>query len=112
MLYITSLDDARIKSEWDNKRMYLEYATPVKEALDKIYLSPGAQPHEYFSKKNCLLWRKQERFAIHKTRSGTNSNHTRNRTVGIIRKKSPHIAGISYFNHSVSSQYSNKVQYK
>ncbi len=51
MLYITSLDDARIKSEWDNKRMYLEYATPVKEALDKIYLSPGAQPHEYFFKK-------------------------------------------------------------
>ena len=51
MLYITSLEDTRIKSEWDNKRMYLEYATPVKEALDKIYLSPGAQPHEDFFKK-------------------------------------------------------------
>ena len=54
MLYITSLDDVRIKSEWDNKRMYLEYATPVKEVLDKIYLSPGAQPHEDFFKKELL----------------------------------------------------------
>ena len=51
MIYITSLEDTRIKSEWDNKRMYLEYAAPVKDALDKIYLSPGAQPHEDFFKK-------------------------------------------------------------
>ena len=52
MLYISDIaTDSMIKSRWDIKQMYVEYSIPVKDSLDKIYLSPGAQPYEDFFKK-------------------------------------------------------------
>lgn len=51
MVYITSLSDEKIKMIWESRQMYIEYKPNVKNAIDKIYLSPGAAPHEYFFKK-------------------------------------------------------------
>lgn len=52
MIYISDMaNDSVIKSRWDIKQMYVEYPIPVKDSLDKIYLSPGAQSHEDFFKK-------------------------------------------------------------
>ena len=52
MVYIGDLpEDERIHTEWENNQMYLEYAEPVVKALDKIYLSPGAEPYADFFKR-------------------------------------------------------------
>ena len=52
MVYIGDLpEDERIHTEWENNQMYLEYAEPVRESLDKIYLSPGAEPYADFFKR-------------------------------------------------------------
>ena len=52
MVYIGDLPkDERIHTEWENNQMYLEYAEPVGKALDKIYLSPGAEPYADFFKR-------------------------------------------------------------
>ena len=52
MVYIGDLpEDERIHTEWENNQMYLEYAEPVGKALDKIYLSPGAEPYADFFKR-------------------------------------------------------------
>ena len=52
MLYIGNLlEEERIYTDWDGKQMYLEYAAPVRESLDKIYLSPGAEPYADFFKR-------------------------------------------------------------
>ena len=52
MFYISDLlEDERIHTEWENNQMYLEYAEPVGKALDKIYLSPGAEPYADFFKR-------------------------------------------------------------
>ena len=52
MVYIGDLpEDERIHTEWENNQMYLEYAEPVRKSLDKIYLSPGAEPYEDFFKR-------------------------------------------------------------
>ena len=52
MVYIGDLlEDERIHTEWENNQMYLEYAAPVRNSLDKIYLSPGAEPYADFFKR-------------------------------------------------------------
>ena len=52
MVYIGDLlEDKRIHTEWENNQMYLEYAEPVRKSLDKIYLSPGAEPYADFFKR-------------------------------------------------------------
>ena len=52
MVYIGDLpEDERIHTEWENNQMYLEYAPSVRESLDKIYLSPGAEPYADFFKR-------------------------------------------------------------
>ena len=52
MVYIGDLpEDERIHTEWENNQMYLKYAEPVRESLDKIYLSPGAEPYADFFKR-------------------------------------------------------------
>ena len=52
MVYIGDLpEDERIHTEWENNQMYLEYAEPVRKSLDKIYLSPGAEPYADFFKR-------------------------------------------------------------
>ena len=52
MVYIGDLlKDERIHTEWENNQMYLEYAAPVRKSLDKIYLSPGAEPYADFFKR-------------------------------------------------------------
>lgn len=52
MVYIGDLpEDERIHTEWENNQMYLEYAAPVRKSLDKIYLSPGAEPYADFFKR-------------------------------------------------------------
>ena len=53
MVYIIGdlLKDERIRTDWGAKQMYLEYAAPVRNSLDKIYLSPGAEPYEDFYKR-------------------------------------------------------------
>ena len=52
MVYIGDLpEDERIHTEWENNQMYFEYAEPVGKALDKIYLSPGAEPYADFFKR-------------------------------------------------------------
>ena len=53
MVYIIGdlLKDERIRTDWGAKQMYLEYAEPVRESLDKIYLSPGAEPYADFFKR-------------------------------------------------------------
>ena len=52
MFYISDLlEDERIHTEWENNQMYFEYAEPVGKALDKIYLSPGAEPYADFFKR-------------------------------------------------------------
>ena len=52
MLYIGNLlEEERIYTDWDGKQMYLEYAAPVRNSLDKIYLSPGAEPYADFFKR-------------------------------------------------------------
>lgn len=52
MLYIGNLlEEERIYTDWDGKQMHLEYAAPVRESLDKIYLSPGAEPYADFFKR-------------------------------------------------------------
>ena len=52
MLYIGNLlEEERIYTDWDGKQMYLEYAEPVRNSLNKIYLSPGAEPYADFFKR-------------------------------------------------------------
>ena len=53
MVYIIGdlLKDERIRTDWGAKQMYLEYAAPVTNSLDKIYLSPGAEPYADFFKR-------------------------------------------------------------
>lgn len=52
MLYIGNLlEEERIYTDWGAKQMYLEYAAPVRNSLDKIYLSPGAEPYADFFKR-------------------------------------------------------------
>ncbi|MFC2304367.1 MAG: tetratricopeptide repeat protein, partial [Cardiobacterium hominis] len=53
MVYIIGdlLKDERIRTDWGAKQMYLEYAEPVRKSLDKIYLSPGAEPYADFFKR-------------------------------------------------------------
>ena len=52
MLYIGNLlEEERIYTDWDGKQMYLKYAAPVRNSLDKIYLSPGAEPYADFFKR-------------------------------------------------------------
>ena len=52
MVYIGDLlKDERIRTDWGAKQMYLEYAAPVRNSLDKIYLSPGAEPYADFFKR-------------------------------------------------------------
>ena len=52
MVYIGDLlKDERIHTDWGAKQMYLEYAAPVRNSLDKIYLSPGAEPYADFFKR-------------------------------------------------------------
>ena len=53
MIYIIGdlLKDERIRTDWGAKQMYLEYAEPVRKSLDKICLSPGAEPHADFFKR-------------------------------------------------------------
>ena len=60
MVYIGDLpEDERIHTEWENNQMYLEYAEPVRESLDKIYLSPGAEPYADFFKRELPTLAKQ-----------------------------------------------------
>ena len=60
MVYIGDLPkDERIHTEWENNQMYLEYAEPVGKALDKIYLSPGAEPYADFFKRELPTLAKQ-----------------------------------------------------
>ena len=60
MLYIGNLlEEERIYTDWDGKQMYLEYAAPVRESLDKIYLSPGAEPYADFFKRELPTLAKQ-----------------------------------------------------
>ena len=60
MVYIGDLlEDERIHTEWENNQMYLEYAEPVGKALDKIYLSPGAEPYADFFKRELPTLAKQ-----------------------------------------------------
>ena len=53
MVYIIGdlLKDKRIRTDWGAKQMYLEYAAPVRNSLDKIYLSPGAELYADFFKR-------------------------------------------------------------
>ncbi|KLT72157.1 hypothetical protein PL75_09645 [Neisseria arctica] len=51
MIYITSLSDDKIRINWENSQMYVEYEPDVKTHLDKMYLSPGARNHEDFFRK-------------------------------------------------------------
>ena len=60
MVYIGDLpEDERIHTEWENNQMYLEYAEPVRKSLDKIYLSPGAEPYADFFKRKLPTLAKQ-----------------------------------------------------
>ena len=60
MLYIGNLlEEERIYTDWDGKQMYLEYAAPVRNSLDKIYLSPGAEPYADFFKRELPTLAKQ-----------------------------------------------------
>jgi UDP-N-acetylglucosamine-peptide-n-acetylglucosaminyltransferase len=60
MVYIGDLpEDERIHTEWENNQMYLEYAEPVRESLDKIYLSPGAELYADFFKRELPTLAKQ-----------------------------------------------------
>ena len=60
MLYIGNLlEEERIYTDWDGKQMHLEYAAPVRESLDKIYLSPGAEPYADFFKRELPTLAKQ-----------------------------------------------------
>jgi len=61
MVYIIGdlLKDERIRTDWGAKQMYLEYAAPVRNSLDKIYLSPGAEPYADFFKRELPTLAKQ-----------------------------------------------------
>ena len=60
MLYIGNLlEEERIYTDWGAKQMYLEYAAPVRNSLDKIYLSPGAEPYADFFKRELPTLAKQ-----------------------------------------------------
>ena len=60
MVYIGDLpEDEHIHTEWENNQMYLEYAAPVRKSLDKIYLSPGAEPYADFFKRELPTLAKQ-----------------------------------------------------
>jgi len=53
MLYICDLiNDNRIRADWNNRQMYIEYEPLVRDSLDKIYLSPGAEPYADFFKRS------------------------------------------------------------
>jgi len=52
MFYICDLiNDNRIRADWNNRQMYIEYEPLVRDSLDKIYLSPGAEPYADFFKR-------------------------------------------------------------
>lgn len=53
IFYITSLFDSKIQINPEYNQMYLEYAQPVKSAIHKIYLSPGAEKYQDFFRR-CL----------------------------------------------------------
>lgn len=50
MIYITSLDDKKVKMEF-GKFLYVEYEADVRDNLDKIYIAPAATQYQpYLSK--------------------------------------------------------------
>lgn len=52
MIYIGDLlNDERIRTDWNARQMYLEYSVSVRDSLNKIYLSPGAEPYADFFKR-------------------------------------------------------------
>ena len=52
MIYIGNLlNDKRIHTDWNARQMYLEYSVSVRDSLNKIYLSPGAEPYADFFKR-------------------------------------------------------------
>ena len=52
MIYIGDLlNDKRIHTDWNARQMYLEYSVSVRDSLNKIYLSPGAEPYADFFKR-------------------------------------------------------------
>ena len=53
MIYIGDLlNDERIRTDWNARQMYLEYSVSVRDSLNKIYLSPGAEPYADFFKRS------------------------------------------------------------
>ena len=53
MVYMTSLDDKKVKMEF-GRFLYVEYEPKVKAHLDKIYIAPAASHYEpYFAKLLC-----------------------------------------------------------
>ena len=49
IMYITNIYDEKVHSDWEKQWMYVEYKACVKDHLDKIYLSPGAEKyHDHF----------------------------------------------------------------
>ena len=52
MIYIGDLlNDKRIHTDWNARQMYFEYSVSVRDSLNKIYLSPGAEPYADFFKR-------------------------------------------------------------
>ena len=53
MIYIGDLlNDKRIHTDWNARQMYFEYSVSVRDSLNKIYLSPGAEPYADFFKRS------------------------------------------------------------
>ena len=53
MIYIGNLlNDKRIHTDWNARQMYFEYSVSVRDSLNKIYLSPGAEPYADFFKRS------------------------------------------------------------
>ena len=48
IMYITHLRDEKIRHDWEEQQMYVEYEEPVLPHIDKIYLSPGAAKYQDF----------------------------------------------------------------
>ena len=58
IMYITHLHDEKIRHDWEKQWMYVEYNACVREHIDKIYLSPGAEKyHDHF---RILLGQKED----------------------------------------------------
>lgn len=51
IFYIASLFDSKIKTDPTNTQMYVEYDVPVKSAIHKMYLSPGAEKYKDFFRR-------------------------------------------------------------